>query len=41
VITSCITLSGGTVKFYAPIRFAGTIRTYSKKAIPQLMRIAT
>ena len=40
VITSWITLSCPRSKRPKPMRFAGTWKQYSKKAIPQLARIA-
>ncbi|OGI01443.1 MAG: hypothetical protein A2Y25_06300 [Candidatus Melainabacteria bacterium GWF2_37_15] len=39
VITSCIVLSCAAVKYAWPMRFAGTWKQYSAKAIPQLTRI--
>src|SRR5579863_1599045 len=38
---SCMILSWNREKCPYPIRFAGTWKTYSKKAIPQLARIAS
>src|SRR5713226_9457237 len=39
VITSWMVLSCAVVKSYEPMRFAGTWKQYSKKAIPQLARM--
>src|SRR6267378_7474688 len=39
VITSWMVLSCAVVNSYEPMRFAGTWKQYSKKAMPQLARI--